>query len=54
MDNYEYLTGWEILLSNQRQIRKQTKFFFEKQAKTIEEQREKKVKTIEDQGENIF
>ena len=33
MDNYEYLTGWEILLSNQRQIRKQTKFFFWKTSK---------------------
>ena len=58
IDKYEYLTGDEILPSNQRQIIEQAKFTysplgkaFEKQTKTIENQEEKQTKTIEDQGE---
>ena len=50
IDKYEYLTGGEILHSNQRQIIKQAKFAysplekaFEKQEKTIEEQGKKQV-----------
>ena len=50
-EKYEYLTGEEILPSNQRKIIEQTKFkysplsrAFEKQIKTIEEQ-EKKTNT---------
>ena len=57
-DKYEYLTGEEILSSNQRQIIKEVKVTysllrkaFEKQTKTIEEQGEKQIKTIEDQRE---
>ena len=53
IDKYEYLTGEEILPSNQQQIIEQAKFtysplgkVFDKQTKTIEEQ----TKTIEDQG----
>ena len=55
IDKYEYLTGEEILASNQRQIIEQTKFTysplgkaFEKQTKTIEDQGKKQVKAIED------
>ena len=55
VDKYEYLTGEEILPSNQQQIIQQAKFTysplgkaFEKQIKTIEDQGEKQVKTIQD------
>ena len=55
---YEYLTGEEILLSNQQQIIEQAKFTycplgkaFEKQIKTIEDQGEKQIKAIQDQGQ---
>ena len=55
IDKYEYLTGEEILLSNQKKIIEQTKFTysplgkaFEKQTKTIEEQGEKQIKAIND------
>ena len=62
---YEYLTGEDILPSNQQQIIEQAKFTysplgkaFEKQVKTIEDQAqkqvdafEKQIKTIEDQGQ---
>ena len=51
---YEYLTGEDILLSNQQQIIEQAKFTysslgkaFEKQIKTIEDQSQKQVKTLE-------
>ena len=55
IDKYEYLTGEEILPSNQQQIIQQAKFtystlgkVFEKQIKTIEDQGKKQVKTIQD------
>ena len=55
IDKYEYLTGEEILPSNQQQIIQQAKFTysplgkaFEKQAKTIEDQGKKQVKAIQD------
>ena len=51
---YEYLTGEEILQSNQQQIIEQAKFTcsplrkaFEKQVKTVEDQGEKHVKALE-------
>ena len=51
---YEYLTGADILLSNQQQIIEQAKFTysllgkaFEKQIKTIEFQGEKQIKILE-------
>ena len=51
----EYLTGEEILPSNQQQIIQQTKFTysplgkaFEKQIKTIGDQGKKQVKAIQD------
>ena len=54
-DKYEYLTGEEILPSNQQQIIEQAKFTysplgkaFEKQTKTIEDQGEKQIKAIQD------
>ena len=55
IDKYEYLTGEEILPSNQQQIIQQAKFNYsplgkalEKQIKTIEDQGEKQVKAIQD------
>ena len=55
IDKYEYLTGEEILPSNQRQIIEQAKFTysplgkaFEKQTKTIEDQGKKQVKAIQE------
>ena len=54
IDKYEYLTGEEILPSNQQQIIDQAKFTysplgkaFEKQIKTIEDQGEKQIKAIQ-------
>ena len=58
INKYEYLTGEDILPSNQKQIIKQAKFTysplgkaFEKQIKTIEDQGEKQIKAIRNQGE---
>ena len=47
LDKYEYLTGEEILPSNQQQIIQQAKFTYSPLVKALEKQR----KTIEDQGE---
>ena len=54
---YEYLTGEDILPSNQQQIIEQAKFTysplgkpFEKQIKTIEDQGEKQIKAMKYQG----
>ena len=47
LDKYEYLTGEEILPSNQQQIIQQAKFNYSPLGKALEKQR----KTIEDQGE---
>ena len=58
IDKYEYLTGVEILPSNQKQIIEQAKFTysplgkaFEKQTKTTEDQGEKQIKAIQNQGQ---
>ena len=55
IDKYEYLTGEEILPSNQQQIIEQTKFTysplgkaFDKQIKTIEDQGKKQVEALKD------
>ena len=55
---YEYLTGKDILPSNQQQIIEQAKFTysplgkgFEKQIKTIEDQREKQIRAVQGQGQ---
>ena len=47
LDKYEYLTGEEILPSNQQQLIQQAKFNYSPSGKAIEKQR----KTIEDEGE---
>ena len=47
IDKYEYLTGEEILPSNQQQIIKQAKFTYSSLGKAFEKQ----TKTIEDHGE---
>ena len=55
LDKYEYLTGEEILPSNQQQIIQQAKFAYsplrktlEKQIKTTKDQGKKQVKAIQD------
>ena len=48
IDKYEYLTGEEILPSNQQQIIEQAKFTYSPLGKAFEKQ----TKTIEDQGKN--
>ena len=55
IDNYEYLTGKEILPFNQQQVIEQAKFTysllgkaFEKQTKTIEDQGKKQVDALAD------
>ena len=59
IDKYEYITGEEILPSNQRKITEQAKFTycplgkaFEKQTKTIEEQG-KKIDAITNQNKRL-
>ena len=47
LDKYEYLTGEEMLPSNQQQIIQQAKFNYSPLGKALEKQ----VKTIKDQGE---
>ena len=54
IDKYEYLTGEEILPSNQQQIIEQAKFTysplrkaFQKQTKTIEDQGKKQIDALE-------
>ena len=47
IDQYEYLTGEEILPSNQQQIIEQAKFIYSPLGKAFEKQ----TKSIEDQGE---
>ena len=49
LDKYEYLTGEEILPSNQQQIIQQTKFNYSSLGKALEKQ----IKTIEDQGKKL-
>ena len=55
LNKYEYVTGEDILPSNQEQIIEQTKLTysplgkaFEKQTKTIEDQGKKQVEALED------
>ena len=45
-DKYEYLTGEDILLSNQHQIIKPEKFTYSRLGKALEKQ----IKTTEDHG----
>ena len=60
IDKYEYLTGKEILPSNQQQIIEQAKFTssplgktFEKQTKTINDQGEKQIEAIQDNKKQL-
>ena len=60
IDKYEYLTGKNILPSNQHQIIEQAKFTysplgkaFEKQTKTIKDQGEKQINAIQDNKEQL-
>ena len=48
LDKYEYLTGEDILPSNQQQIIEQAKFTYSPLGKAFEKQ----TKTMEDQGKN--
>ena len=48
IDKYVYLTGEEILPSNQQQIVEQAKFTYSPSGKAFQKQ----TKTIEDQGTN--
>ena len=57
-DKYEYLTGEEILSSNQKQMIEQAKFTytplgkaFKKQIKPIGDQGEKQIKAVQNQGQ---
>ena len=61
IDKYEYLTGEEILPSNQQQIIEQAKFTysplgkaFGKQTKTIEDKGEKQIKAIQDNRKQLI
>ena len=61
IDTYEYLTGDEILPSNQQQIIEQAKFTysplgkaFEKQTKAIENKGEKQIKAIQDNRKQLI
>ena len=60
IEKYEYLTGEEILPSNQQQIMEPAKFTyfplgkaFEKQTKTINDQGEKQIKAIRGNKEQL-
>ena len=50
IDKYEYLTGEEILPSNQQQIIEQAKFTYSPLRKAFQKQ----TKTIEDQGKKLI
>ena len=61
IDKYEYLTGEEILPSNQQQIIEQAKFTysllgkaFEKQTKTTKDQGEEQIKAIQDNKQQLI
>ena len=60
IDKYEYLTGEEILSSNQQQIYEQAKFTYsplgkacEKQAKLIKYEGEKQIEAIQDNKKQL-
>ena len=60
VDKFDYLTGEEILLSDQRRMTKEAKFTysllgkaFEKQIETTENQGEKKIKATEEHGKPL-
>ena len=60
IDIYEYLTGEDMLLSDQRRVIEQGKFTYShlgkalvKQTKAIEDQGKNQIKAIEDQGKQF-
>ena len=60
IDKYEYLLDEEILPPDQRRVIEWAKFTyspvskaFERQVKTIQDQREKQIKAIEDHGKQL-
>ena len=61
IDKYEYLTGEEILPSDQRRVIEQAKFTYshlgktlKKQAKAIENQDKKQIKAIDNHGKQLL
>ena len=61
IDKYEFLTGEEILTSDERRVMEQAKSAysplgkaFEKQTKTIEDQEAKQIKAIEEHGKQLI
>ena len=58
ISKYEYLTGEEILPSNQKQIIEQTEFIlscaFEKQTKAIEDQGKNQISVLKESGNQII
>ena len=50
LHKYEYLTGKDILPSNQQQLTEQTKFMYSPLGKALDKQ----IKTIEEQGKNML
>ena len=61
INKYEYLTGEQILPSNQKQTKEQAKFTysplgkaFEKQAKTIEDHERNQISAIKESGKQII
>ena len=61
IDKYEYLTGEEILPSNQQKVIEQAKFTysllgkaFEKQAKAIQDQGKNQISAIKESGKQII
>ena len=61
IDKYEYLTGEEILPSDQRRMMEQAKFTYsplgkalEKQTKTIEDEGKKQIKALQKHGKQLI
>ena len=52
IDKCEYLTGEEILPSDQRRVIEQAKLTYSPLGKALEKQQQQKKKTIEDPGKN--
>ena len=50
LHKYEYLTGKDILPSNQQQLIEQIKFMYSPLGKALDKQ----IKTIEEQGKNML
>ena len=61
IDKHEYLTGEEILFSDQRRVIEQVKFIYSplgkalyKQTETIEDQGKKQINTFEEHGKQLI